>query len=550
MKWYKRGSILLVVLAVLTGIMAALTRPQVVPADTEMKRWHLAADGLQYLDESGEPVRNGWQEAYGTEYYFDHRGVLAAGGWQKVLGDWYYLDETGRKNIGWFDYEDQRYYLDSDGKMLTGWIKTDGNTYYMSGTGEMQAGWIDLDDGRYLLSEEGVMQTGWVDTEEGRRFLDANGRMHIGWVDTEEGRSFLNAEGVMQTGWIDTDEGRYYLDGDGLMQSSGWIDVEDGRYYLAEDGRMHTGWLEKDGETYYLNKGGNMATGFTEVDDGHYYFDSSGIRQTGWVNLDSVKYYFGEDGKRHTGWLDGEGGEYYLDKNGIMRTGWVTMEGKSYFFDKDGVYDPDAPLKSTVLKTGPMVALTFDDGPGKHTDRLLNCLEENQVRATFFMVGPNVERYPDTLKRMTSLDCEIGNHTQNHKKLTSLEEAEIRSEINETNQRLVNILGSGGTVLRPPYGAYDDKVKMNSAFPLILWSIDTLDWKTLNAQATVDSILDSVQDGDIILMHDIHSTSVDAAEIVIPELLKRGYQLVTVSELAAANGRTLEAGSSYGSIRP
>lgn len=549
MNWYKRGNLLLAALAVLTGMIAAVTKPQLVPADTEMKRWHAGVEGPQYLDDSGEPVRSGWREVYGVERYFDYRGTLVVGEWQEVLGDRYCLDEKGAKVVGWVSDEEQ-YYLDSDGKMLTGWARVDGQTYYMNSEGQMQTGWIEINGDHFLLADDGKMQTGWVDAEEGRRFLDADGKMHIGWVDTEEGRRFLNADGLMQTGWIDTDEGRYYLDENGLMQSSDWIEVEGERYYLGDDGRIQSGWLDKDGGVYYLGENGAMDTGFQQIEDSRYYFDDSGLRQTGWVKLDSVKYFFGEDGKGYTGWLDDDGGKYYLDKNGIMRTGWVTMAGESYFFDENGVYDPDAPMKSSVTKTGPMVALTFDDGPGRYTDRLLDCLEENQVRATFFMVGTNVGRYPDTIKRMTNLGCEIGNHTTNHKKLTSLDEAEIRSEIDQTNQSLVDILGSGGTVLRPPYGAYDDKVKKNSAFPLILWSIDTLDWKTLNAGVTVDSILNSVQDGDIILMHDIHSTSVDAAEIVIPELLKRGYQLVTVSELAAANGMTLEAGASYGSIRP
>ncbi|HIU76425.1 MAG TPA: hypothetical protein IAC62_11115, partial [Candidatus Pelethocola excrementipullorum] len=127
MNWYKRGNLLLAALAVLTGIIAVVTKPQLVPANTEMKRWHAGAEGLQYLDDSGEPVRSGWREVYGVERYFDYRGILAVGDWQEVMGDWYYLDEKGEKVVGWVS-DEGRYYLDPDGKMLTGWARVEGHT--------------------------------------------------------------------------------------------------------------------------------------------------------------------------------------------------------------------------------------------------------------------------------------------------------------------------------------------------------------------------------------------------------------------------------------
>ena len=469
MRWYKAGNIFLAVLAVILGVSAVITRPHTASADAESAHWRMAPEGLQYLDDSGEPVRNSWQEIYGAERFFDGRGILVSEGWLDVMGQRFYLNGRGEKTVGWLQQGDGRYYFESDGSMATAFCRIDGKRYYMGEDGRLMSGWIEVDGYRYLLSDSGEVQTGW---------------------------------------------------------------------------------LEKDGAVYYLDGGGRMARGLQQIDGAGYYFDDSGLRETGWVSLGSVKYYFESDGRMHTGWLDTDAGRYYMDKNGIMRTGWVTMDGKSLYFDKNGLYDPSAKPGDSVTKTGPMVALTFDDGPGKYTDRLLNCLEENHVKATFFMLGTNVGRYPDAVKRMKEMGCEIGNHTTNHKKLTSLAPEEVRLEISETDQKLTDLLGSGASLMRPPYGAYDDMVKQNSPYPLILWSIDTLDWKTLNAQSTVDTILEQVKDGDIILMHDIHSTSVDAAEIVIPELIRRGYQLVTVSELAAANGKTLAAGSAYGSIRP
>ena len=110
----------------------------------------------------------------------------------------------------------------------------------------------------------------------------------------------------------------------------------------------------------------------------------------------------------------------------------------------------------------------------------------------------------------------------------------------------MNLTGQGATVVRPPYGSVNDTVKATVGTPMILWSIDTLDWKTQDVQSTVEEVMNNVQDGSIILMHDIYSTSVDAAEILSPQLIEDGYQLVTVHELAAAHGKELNPGVTYG----
>ena len=117
-----------------------------------------------------------------------------------------------------------------------------------------------------------------------------------------------------------------------------------------------------------------------------------------------------------------------------------------------------------------------------------------------------------------------------------------------TDQLIQDLTGHIATVVRPPYGSYNDTVAEIAARPLILWSVDTLDWETQNADSTVQNVMDNASDGQIILMHDIFKESVDAAEIFIPQLLQEGYQLVTVSELAAAKGITLENGTAYGSF--
>ena len=147
---------------------------------------------------------------------------------------------------------------------------------------------------------------------------------------------------------------------------------------------------------------------------------------------------------------------------------------------------------------------------------------------------------------MEKLGCELGNHTYDHTDLTSLSPEDMSAQIAGVDEELLSLTGHGATVLRPPYGAINDSVRSTVGTPMILWSIDTLDWETQDAQATVDTALSQVQDGSIILMHDIFSTSVDAAELLVPKLIEQGYQLVTVHELAELHNTELKTGVAYG----
>lgn len=291
-----------------------------------------------------------------------------------------------------------------------------------------------------------------------------------------------------------------------------------------------------------------------------WIFLVDGTAYTGWLtDTDGKQYYFDKAGIMQTGWVDVENKRYYMDLDGIMQTGDITVDGKTYHLNADGSlqgYEPSAVTaqsdssdkkskkkKKTTQKT---IALTFDDGPSSFTDRLLDCLEANNAKATFFMVGKEILSFPDEVKRMKALGCELGNHTYDHTDLATLSASDISSEISRVDQELVNLTGQGATVVRPPYGSVNDTVKATVGTPMILWSIDTLDWKTQDVQATVEEVMNNVQDGSIILMHDIYSTSVDAAEILIPQLIEDGYQLVTVHELAAAHGKELNPGVTYG----
>lgn len=300
-----------------------------------------------------------------------------------------------------------------------------------------------------------------------------------------------------------------------------------------------------------------------------WMFMVNGTPYTGWLtDTDGKTYYFNADGIMQTGWIDDSGKRFYLDLDGIMqRNRTVTIDGTAYEFNADGtlkgyeaeVTPTEAPAEATptpaptetpaetpVPAATKYVALTFDDGPSDFTGRLLDCLEKNNAKATFFMVGTEIVNHTAEVQRMEALGCELGNHTYDHLDLAGMDAQLMSDQIAGVDETLVSIVGHGATVVRPPYGSIDDTVRSVVGTPMILWSIDTLDWETQDAQQTIDNTLSQVQDGSIVLMHDIFSETVDAAEQLIPELINQGYQLVTVSELASIKGTTLQAGVAYG----
>lgn len=198
----------------------------------------------------------------------------------------------------------------------------------------------------------------------------------------------------------------------------------------------------------------------------------------------------------------------------------------------------------------PMVALTFDDGPSQYTPDILDTLEKNESRATFFEVGNRINWYPDTVLRISQTGCEIGNHSFDHALLGNASASKIQSEISKTDARIQAITGKKPTLLRPPYGSIGSSLRKNAGKPMILWSMDTLDWKSRNADTVYRTVMNRVKDGDIILMHDIYGSTRTAVARIVPELRKRGYQLVTVSELAQYRNVKLAAGGRYSQMRP
>ena len=179
------------------------------------------------------------------------------------------------------------------------------------------------------------------------------------------------------------------------------------------------------------------------------------------------------------------------------------------------------------------VALTFDDGPGRYTERLLNQLKEANVPATFYLLGQNAPIYPKTVQRMVREGHQLGNHTLSHKSLTTLSKTQVSHEVQDSAKKIKKVAGTAPDTMRPPYGARNKDVDSRIDVPLVLWDVDTLDWQHRDPKKTVKIAMNEVSDGSIILMHDIHESSVKAVPNLIKKLKKKGYKLVTVNELFA-----------------
>lgn len=208
-------------------------------------------------------------------------------------------------------------------------------------------------------------------------------------------------------------------------------------------------------------------------------------------------------------------------------------------------------LCPTVQAEAPVqyVALTFDDGPsGSYTQRLLDGLAEREVHATFFLCGYRVQEYPELAARIAREGHEIGSHSDRHEFFTKMQDEAVCADLRAASEKLTEATGSEPRLLRPPGGLYDLRVLARSVcadLPIILWSIDPEDWRDRPTQTVVQFVTKRAKNGDIILLHDMHASSVAAALRIIDILEPRGFQFVTVSELALLSGTPLEGGKAY-----
>lgn len=180
-----------------------------------------------------------------------------------------------------------------------------------------------------------------------------------------------------------------------------------------------------------------------------------------------------------------------------------------------------------------VAALTFDDGPNvKYTARLLDGLKERDVKATFFLIGECIEGSEDIVKRMDEEGHLIGVHCLHHTDLTKEELKEANRQLEETRKRIYEVTGKKPEYVRPPYGKWSDTLRESVDMIPVFWNVDSVDWKLKNTRGIVKKVIKDTEDGDIILMHDEFSTSVDAALQIIDNLHAKGYTFVTVDELS------------------
>ena len=199
----------------------------------------------------------------------------------------------------------------------------------------------------------------------------------------------------------------------------------------------------------------------------------------------------------------------------------------------------------------PLVALTFDDGPrADTTGPLLEGLALREVPATFFLVGARMEGCGELVRRMAADGHQIGVHTFDHVRVTELSRADYDLQVGKTRALVAELVGAGDYWLRPPYGITDPSVEKWERGPLVLWSVDPEDWKDRDADRIVAAVTERVEDGDIILMHDIYPSSVEAALRIVDLLLDRGFCFVTVEQLMELRGVEPRAGTEYRSLPP
>ncbi len=205
---------------------------------------------------------------------------------------------------------------------------------------------------------------------------------------------------------------------------------------------------------------------------------------------------------------------------------------------------------TNYFKDKKLVALTFDDGPNsKTTKKLLTELKKRQAKASFFMLGEKVASEPDLVRNIYNEGHSIGSHTYSHKNLNTLTDQEIKDEINKTNELIKSITGSEVKYLRPPYGLFKEETLATSNMTFILWNVDTEDWKYKNSKRLTQYLIDHIDDGDIILLHDIYESTITGVLDAIDILKPLNYEFVSIDELAQYKNIPLEKNKVYHSIK-
>ncbi len=203
----------------------------------------------------------------------------------------------------------------------------------------------------------------------------------------------------------------------------------------------------------------------------------------------------------------------------------------------------------SINKGKKSVALTFDDGPhGVLTPRLLDVLKAKKAKVTFFVMGIKADLHPDILKRAVDEGHEVANHVWDHPVLSKISFEQVHDQISRTNTAIKNAVGKLPTTMRPPYGNTNKKLNNyltgTEKLDVIMWSLDTNDWKRPSSKEIVKRVVDKVKPGTVVLCHDIHPGTIEAMPELVDTLHAQGYTFLTVTEMVAMEKQLSSGGSS------
>ncbi len=257
-------------------------------------------------------------------------------------------------------------------------------------------------------------------------------------------------------------------------------------------------------------------------------------------------FYDWNDEVRINQWIQVEGKEYYLNESGEKTTGELILGNVRYTFSETGEV---SSKDKWVDPEKPMVAITLDDGPDQYLNAILDILEATNSRATFYWQGVRIaEEDRAAMVRTIEQGSEIGNHSMYHPNFNKISTEEIRYEVDAANQLIQQYAGVIPTTIRPPYGASDGRVTAVVGMPVVLWCVDPKDWSNKSKEETLIGMTTNIKDGDIILAHETNAWTVEAMAEAIPILQQQGFQVITVSEMAAAKGVSLDPGEKFFSM--
>ncbi len=496
---------------------------------------------LLYID--GTPVTEpGWKKLSPAErYLIDKQGAVTAK-MSKSGNIWRYYD---------YDSETVSFQLQKDV-----WKNVLGKDYYFSKSGKCtriydpaskQCKKLKKDKMTVMKKEIGRLSDGklYYFNSKGVRTAKKGWQKSSGSLYVQIGKNgFVTCKMEKKSGYWKFYQYSYSKDA-WQKQKKVWKTVNKQRYYFNGSGKCTHLYNISSCKFYDLGKNSKtlIKNDIRSIHKKKYFFGPDGVKMSspGLYQTISGKLIYVTSKGRVEKEIHGQLLSYTADGNRITSCRVRDSHFMCY-------YNGEGVIVRQIDLNKPMVALTYDDGPSQYTSAILDILEQHGSAATFFVVGQRVNSYPDILRRACELHCEIGNHTYSHKTLTKISISEIQSQINMTNDAVRAITGISPVVMRPPGGAHNGTVEGSVGMPLILWSIDTLDWRTRNAARTQAAVLESVSDGDIVLMHDLYQQTAAASSVIIPELVRRGYQLITVSELADCRGG-MAAGGVYRTFR-